>query len=835
MTRILLALTLLTASLVLSACQSDEEIAEGHYQSALALLEEGDTDRALIELRNVFDHNGFHREARTLYAETLIAQGDSAGAYGHYLRLVEQYPDDLKARITLADLASAGGNWEEVDRHGRVAQEIAPEDPAVRAIVALLDYRLAVIGSDSAAMDAAAEEARAVLEIAPENQIARKVVINALLGAEDPTAALPEVEAALDYDPESLDLHVMKLQLLGQMEDSPAVGAQLERMVELFPDNEEVRRTLIAWYIAEEDLDGAEAVLRELAADPEAGNGGNVTVVQFLRETRGDEAAMAELDRLIAEAEGTPDADLYRALRASLLFETPETRAGAVAEMQAIVDGAEASDQTRRIKVMLARMLLDTDNPVGARALVEEVLEEDSSNVEALKMRAAWAIEADDPASALSDLNTALNQAPRDPQILTLMAEAHTRDGAHQLALDRLALAVETSGNAPAESLRYVQRLMAENRLIAARAVLTDARRVSPANLDLIAASADLAVRQEDWATVDEMLSILDRMGTPEAARVSENLQTARLMGQGNSDAVIARLQDQVTQGDNAVRATAMIVLTRMRDGDAAGAREALDEALAEYGDNADLLVLSADMHLAAEDPEAAVADLRRLLEAEPGNEAATLRLQNLLTVLGRVEEADAVVAGALEAAPASRLIRMLDAARLERDGDIAAAIAIYETLYAENSNDVVAANNLASLIGSHVEDPAELERASAIARRLRDREIPAFQDTYGWIEYRRGNYAVALENLEPAAVGLPEDPLVQYHLGMTYVALERPADARAALKRALEIAGDSDLPQFDTARETLAGLPETPEDDADTDSGTDTGTDTDSDGGTDQ
>jgi hypothetical protein len=42
----------------------------------------------------------------------------------------------------------------------------------------------------------------------------------------------------------------------------------------------------------------------------------------------------------------------------------------------------------------------------------------------------------------------------------------------------------------------------------------------------------------------------------------------------------------------------------------------------------------------------------------------------------------------------------------------------------------------------------------------------------------------------------------------MTFLALERPADARLALERALEIAGASSLPQFVEARKTLESLP---------------------------
>ncbi len=96
--------------------------------------------------------------------------------------------------------------------------------------------------------------------------------------------------------------------------------------------------------------------------------------------------------------------------------------------------------------------------------------------------------------------------------------------------------------------------------------------------------------------------------------------------------------------------------------------------------------------------------------------------------------------------------------------------------------------------------------------RRLKGTDIPAFKDTYGWIAHRNGNHEEALIYLEPAAAGLPNDPLAQFHLGMTYMALGRTEDARRQLTRALELAGDSTLPQFETARKTLAEIPPAPE-----------------------
>jgi len=791
-----------------AGCESKEDRAERYYQSALALMAEGDVDRALIELRNVFDNNGFHKEARQLYADTVLERGDVAEAYGQYLRLVEQYPDLLDVRLTLAEMAATNGDWDEVERHGQAAIGLAPDNPRVAAIAAAIAYRRASMDNDADAKAAAAAAAQNALDAEPDSRIARSVVIDALLTSETPLDALEPIDAALALEPASLDLQMLKFRLLAQFSAETDAEAQLERISALFPDNEEVRRALIGWYMARENFDGAERLLREMAGPLDGEVGGHLTLVQFLSQARGPEAAATELDQLIAATDGTDKAELYRALQAGLTFEGG-AREAAITQMQAIVAGAEPSDQTRQIKIMLARMLIATGNPVGARALVEEVLTDDASNVDALKLRAAWAIQDDNPGAAINDLRTALSQAPRDAEIMTLMAEAHVRDGATELAGERLSLAVEVSGNAPAESLRYVDFLMSQNRDIAARAVLADARRVSPGNLDLITASAQVAMQQEDWATLDGLVVQLEAITTPEAAQLVSGLRAARLMGQGRVEETLALLEEQIAAGGaEGSRATALLVMTRFRAGDADGARAALDAALAATPDDPDLRLMSANLHLGMNEAEAAEAELRGMLEVVPGNEAAVSRLHGLLTVLGRGGEATEVLQAGLEAAPDSVLLRVMTAGEMEVAGDIDGAIAIYEALYAADSSNLIIANNLASLIGTHVGDPAALERAATIARRLRDREVPQFQDTYGWIEYRRGNLDEALASLEPAAAGLPEDPLVQFHLGMVYAALDRADAARTSLTLALELAGDSPLPQFDIARDTLAGLP---------------------------
>lgn len=807
--RSLLPFLMLSATLFLAACESSEEKAERYFQSGLSLLEAGDTDRALVEFRNVFKYNGFHKEARRAYADIQFQRGEEIEAYGQYLRLIEQYPDTVEVRQILAEIATRRGDWNEAERHGRAAIALTPDAddvPAIAAIAAALDYRAAVVAKDTAGRAAAVERAKKILTLLPESLIVRRIVIDSLVSGPNPLDALPQIDLALKVEPDSLEFHVLKFRLLALAEDLQGTGAQLRTMFELFPDNQDVRAALISWYLLQNDVDGAEAFLRQLAGADTAAVEGHVAVVQLLQAARGSDAAAAELERLAEANKGQPNADLYRALRATIDFDTGQ-QAEALAEFEDILKSAEASDQTRRIKVMLAQILIATGNQVGARARIEEVLAEDTTNVEALKLRAAWLIDEDKPGDAILDLRGAFSQDPRDAETLTLMARAHEREGSLELAGERLSQAVEVSGAAAEESLRYARFLMRQGRSNVAESILVDARKVSPAHVGVLTLLADLLLADRAWSRVQDLADTLRQIETPEAQQAALSVQAALMLGQGRAEDSLAFLQSQAGAGDTNINSVVQIVQTQIRLGKVEEARRYLDDILAETPDDAGLRMLSASLFALTGQMDDAEQIFRDLIAEDPASEPPVRMLYGLLRSSGRPEEATRMMEAALTAQPTSTTLRWIKAGELEQASDFEGAIGVYEELYAEDSSNVVVANNLASLITTHRDDAASLERAYAVARRLRGMEVPAFQDTYGWIAYRRGDLTEALASLEPAAAGLPNDPLVQFHLGMTYAGLERTEDALRVLGRALELAGDSPLPQFQAARETLAEL----------------------------
>lgn len=782
--RVMLYLTLAMGLSLLAACESAEERAQKHFEKGLELIEAGDVERALVEFRNVFKLDGFHREARLVYAQVEEERGNISEAYGQYLRLVEQYPDDLDGRRALARLSLETGNWDEVEHHVTVAKDQAPEDPVVQAVSFALDYRNALLAQDLAGAGAAAAAAETLVGTNPDLINARRVVIDDRIRREDWPAALEAIDAALALRAEDRRLHTLRLGVLEKLGREDDVEAHLIAMIDQFPDDEAAPRMLIEWYILRERTGDAEAYLRS-RIDPETDSDeGYTNLVAFLVRFRGPEVARAEVDRILAETDVNPA--LFRSMRAGLDFDAGEQDA-AIAEVEDILKDAEVSDQTHRIKIALANMLIRTGNAVGARARVEEILTEDPTQVVALKLKAGWLIEDDRTGDAIVELRRALDQSPRDAEAMTLLARAYERAGNRDLMSEMLALAVEASGGAPDEALRYARFLLNEDKLLSAEDVLLDALRVRPDTPDLLAVLGNVYIRMEDWARTQQVIETLERQGTDQTRAIANELTVRRLAGQNREEELGAFL-GQLVEQDGGLRNIASVIRLRLAGGDVAGALDIVNEQRAKDPQNPALRFIEATVLAIDDRADEALVLFRALLDEFPQSENIWIALYNLHRSRGETEAAEAALAEGLAVLPDSANLNWVRAGNLEIEGDVPGAIEIYESLYERNSNSQVIANNLASLISSYRDDTESLERAFTIARRLRGTDVPPFQDTYGWIAYRLGNPEEALSYLEPAAKSLSTDALVQYHLAMTYVALKREDEALEQLRKAIAL-----------------------------------------------
>lgn len=780
--------TVLAAMMTVSACDSSEDRANKHFQSAMELVEKGDFDRALVEFRNVFKLNPNHLDAHRALAKLQFDRGNRRQAFAEYRKVAEQAPEDIEALTALTGIALDGGDWESANRYAGKLLELQPDSLTAQAFDNTLRYNDAARDRNEDARKAQLIRARELNQKAPDLINPLRIIIDDLLRNQEWNDALAEIDKALAITPDDMPLLQARLGVLGQLGDNGAVRAQLEEMVERFPANEQIRESLIALYVSLEDIDGAEKLLK---ADAEASTEVEPTrrYIAFLYQYRGRDQARAELERVIAAGRLNPLP--FESSLARLMYDEGETDA-AIARLEKISSTAERSAGVRDLETELAQLLFREGNAVGARQLVERVLSEDAGHIGAGKLKASWLIQDDKTDDAIVLLRDMLARAPRDPLILTLLAEAYQRQGNRDLSEQMLSQAVEVSNNAPAESLRYAQALIARDQKIPAEQVLIDALRRSNANEDLLAALGRLYAGMENWPQAATVINRLKQLDTPSAKAIAAGLEAQTLAGQQRGEELNALLENLADDSDVARGAQNAIFRNKLQSEGPEAALAYVDGLLAETPDDPTLRFVRAGTLIILDRKDEGVAIYRKLLEEQPKSDRVWLTLYRVELATGTPESAKAILDEALQAAPEAPTLLLAKAEQQQRDGDIEGAIATYEALYAKNTSSAIVANNLASLLADYRTDEESLKRAYEVARRLRETDVPALQDTYGWIAHRMGNTAEALPYLEGAAKGLTEDPTVQYHYAVSLAANGKDAEALEQFRKTQALLADA-------------------------------------------
>ena len=806
--KFLRALGLPVLLLALAACDSAEDRAARHLENAQALLAGGDLGAAALEFRNVLEFAPNDREALLHLAEIQMARGGEDAAFGLYQRLVDNHPDTTEAWLSLAEIAIRRTRWQDAATFAAEAEARAPDSERTALIRAALAFRAALEAKDAPAAAEAAVVARRHVVGEPGSLIARQILIANAGSFLGPDEALGEIDAALAVLPDIYVLHQMKVQTLGQLGRTEAVGPALEAMAQQFPETVEPQQLLVQWYLRRGEPEAVERFLRERASADAAVLADRLTLVRFLRETQGPAPALAEIDRQLAAlpADAATDSAIMRGLRATLLFDQGEA-AVAIPEIEAVLNAMPAGADANNLRVALARMLASTGREADAMQQIETVLAADSGHVEAGKIKAVQLIARDETDAAIRLLRQAQATDPRDADVVRLMGEAHARAGNWELAGERFAQAVELSNKAPRESLVYADFLLQQGRPGPAETVLVDALRQSATDVTLLRALGEVHLRANRLDEARRVIAQLRTLDSDQSRQAAGALEAAVLLREDRVDDTQALVERMTDEGRGDAASLAALIQARIRAGDVAAAQTLLDSFSARFPDDPLLAFLSAGMHMVKGEVEAAEAGYRAILAEAPGAAPPLRVLYGLLVQQGRDAEAQALLEETRAAAPEAVLPRLLLATRAEQRGDAEAAAALYEDIYADDSSNLVVANNLANLLMAREDDPAAIDRAHAITRRLRGTEEPAFQHTFGWIAYLRGDYNTALEYLARSAEALPEEPIVLLHLGMTYRALERPDEARAALEQVLALTAAGGGPQAERARAVLEGM----------------------------
>jgi tetratricopeptide (TPR) repeat protein len=233
-------------------------------------------------------------------------------------------------------------------------------------------------------------------------------------------------------------------------------------------------------------------------------------------------------------------------------------------------------------------------------------------------------------------------------------------------------------------------------------------------------------------------------------------------------------------------------------------ALDRLNAFLVKAPENATVWFLAAKAYNLTGDGVQAERALLKTIQLDPGRVQAFAMLGDLHASRGKLDVALQQFQGWAAREPKSIAAQTMVGLTLERMNRIEEAKQMYERLLAMDRHAAIAANNLAWL---YAENGGNLDQATDLAQTAKSQapDQPAFNDTLGWIYYKKDLVEQAVPLLQQSLEKDPDNALTHYHLGMAYAKAGEDSKAIVELKKALSL--DPKLYTAEEARRTLKDL----------------------------
>jgi tetratricopeptide (TPR) repeat protein len=783
-------LSLLLATLfALSGCTSPEKAKAEHVRSGEAFLTEQKFQEASLEFRNALQIDDKLAAAHWGLARAFEGLERGQEMFNELNRAVDLDPNNTEARVKLGNycIANAGHSPDFLAQAERLAKEVLQKEP--NNIEGHILTGSVLFARNE--RDKAFASLNHAIELDPKRVESHLALARFYIVTKDLAKAEETYKRAISLNDSSASAHTEYGRYLNQFGRSVEAEAEFKKAVEVDPTNRLSRFTLASYYQVTRQFDKAEPVYKALADMDQDKAEGRATLADYY-------SAVNRLDEAVA---------IYQ----EVLTKFPEYARG---------------------RYRLGEIMIVRGDSKGAMAQVDELIKKDSHDREALLLRAQvryYSGQSGDLKAALEDLKEVLRQEPNSRRGLYFMALTNLSLG--QIDQARTFLGDLERGYPdflPAKMMQMQMSLVTgdprtalrlSSELIDRLSKAAPDRETSPQELSWIGNRAYIArgsakVQMGDTTGARQDF-VAARDIVPRNTDAYVNLAVVSLLEQ-KPDAAVAFYENALSVDPVNFDALSglMELYTRQKQGDKAHAR--IDQALTANPGNASLHYLKAHIFALEQNPQGAEAELRKTLELDPNYIAAYSALAALFVNTRQEERAIAEYRKVVEARPDNAsvytLIGMLEYER----GNYDAAIDNYRKALELDQNMAYAANNLAFMYADL--GKGNLDEAVRLAQGVvqKNPRVAGFADTLGWVYYKKGLYAAAIDQLQKA-VSLDEEvakksqrspsATYHYHLGVALAAKGDKVNAKREIELALRLGGKGPFAEADAARRSLSTL----------------------------
>jgi tetratricopeptide (TPR) repeat protein len=414
------------------------------------------------------------------------------------------------------------------------------------------------------------------------------------------------------------------------------------------------------------------------------------------------------------------------------------------------------------------------DKQYGAASeRVQKLIDKSPNEAQAWAIRAKIDFAQRDVARAESALQKAIQLNPELESAYRLLAQVYLATGRQEEAIKKLTEAVEKQKDNQARTVpALLQLALLQHSAKRSDAAIVAYEKVLDASPTIPLALNNLAFLYSERGQIDKAFELAKKANevSPNDPNIADTLGWIQLK-KGEYGAALALLQNSAAKLSESPEIQFHLGMAHYMMGDEASARAALRKAVESNSD------------FERKD------DARRRLA--------------ILSIDSRAPEAERGLDSYLRDEPNDPMALLRRGELQERQGASEQAIKTYERIVQINPQFGPALRRLATAYARS----NELAKATDAAQKARQThpDDPRVADLLGWIEFKNGAYHKALPLLMDSAARLPDEPEVQFHLGMTYYMMGEEEPARAALHKAVGAAGD--FPDKSEAHRRLAVL----------------------------
>lgn len=431
-----------------------------------------------------------------------------------------------------------------------------------------------------------------------------------------------------------------------------------------------------------------------------------------------------------------------------------------------------------------AEVALDENKFDDSDIALKKVLACDPDNLEAKVLYARLDMARSDTTNAIAELEHLVGTYRQAPRIHYELALAYIMGGKIDKAMNQLHETVDLDPNFPQAAFLLAQLDVKKGDIESALGLLKPLVAHQPGLVEPKLLLADVYRLQNDFNDAQTLYQQLEN-SFPKNPNIPL-LAGSAYVQQFNEDAARTQFNRALQIDPSNVSAQEELAQLDLADKNYDSAQHRVQSLVSKNPGQAQPEILLAKIYLDRGQTNQAEGELIKAAGL-PGGFEANLLLAQLYFNAGDDKDALDMINLALTKKPDDPSLLMFAATIQSDQKDYSGAAATYEKLLAINPQYSPALNNLACLYSDQLGD---LDKAYSLAQRARQLlpSDPYTADTLGWILFKRTDYTSALNLFQQSAGGLPNNPEVQFHLGLASYMLDNEDSARQQLQNALAI-----------------------------------------------